>query len=130
VWTVIIGVGLMGISGICAVSVSSPVHAGALLGWAFFFGSFAYPGGPAIIQKTTPPDLRARVSAVYLFVTTLFAAAVGPTFIAIITDFVFVDPAAVGRSLAVALSISAPVGVACGLIAASQLRKFASLPNQ
>ena len=126
VWTIAIGIALMTASGITATIVASSTVGGLLLGSAFFWGSFAYPGGAAAIQKSTPPDQRARVAAVYLFVVTLLSAAVGPTLIAMITDYVFADPNAVGRSLVVALAIVGPIGVLCAILAAIRLKGVAA----
>ena len=124
VWTVAIGIALMGIAGVAAALAASATVAAICASAAFFFGSFAYPGGAAAIQKTAPDRLRARVAALYLFVVTLFAAALGPTLIALITDFGFGVPEAVGRSLAVALAVSGPLGVACALFAAFRLGRL------
>lgn len=122
VWTMAFGCAVMTIAGIIAALADSSSLAITGLSTAFFFGSFAYPCGGAALQKATPAPLRARVSALYLFVVTLFAAAIGPTLIALITDFVYGDPNAVGRSLASALMVAGPVGIAAALFAGLKLR--------
>jgi MFS family permease len=67
--------------------------------------------GPAAghLQIISPPHLRGRVSAVFLVVMNLMGICLGPSIVALITDFVFRDPALVGYSLALAFAIVAPV---------------------
>ena len=70
---------------------------------------------PATLQLTTPDRLRARVIAFMLFVLNLLGLGLGPTIVAMTTDYVFHDPKAVGSSVAL-------VGTICGLVAALLFR--------
>jgi hypothetical protein len=74
---------------------------------------FSLPGGlaPASVQMVTPPRLRARVSAVYLFCTALIGTGFGPTVVAAVTDYVFRSDAALGRSLSVVALVVTPISV-------------------
>ena len=49
---------------------------------------------------TTPNPIRARVTAIYLLLVGLIGPGLGPTVVALITDYVFHDPMAVGESIA------------------------------
>lgn len=56
---------------------------------------------PTIIQLATPSPIRAQVSATYLLVVNLIGLSLGPTSVALITDYVFQDELAVGHSIAI-----------------------------
>jgi MFS family permease len=75
----------------------------ALLAVAFFFGAFPMPPSTAAMQLLAPNRLRARVSSVFLFFNSLLGLALGSIIIGSLTDYVFGDPKAVGKSLAVVL---------------------------
>lgn len=101
----------LGICGVIMPQVSSPEVALALLAVVMF--CFSLPGGlaPASVQMVTPPRLRARVSAVYLFFTGLIGSGFGPTVVAAVTDFGFRDEAALGDSLSVVAAVVTPISV-------------------
>jgi MFS family permease len=71
-----------------------------------FFATFAYGAAPAAIQVMTPPRTRALASAVYLFFLNLVGMGIGPLFAALVTDRVFRDELAVGRSLSLVMGIA------------------------
>jgi MFS family permease len=85
-------------------------------GVVFFLVAFPYGAGVAALQMATPPHYRAQVSAVYLFINNLLGMALGPTAVALFTDFVFKDDNAVGLSIGV-VGASAGMGafICCGL---------------
>lgn len=56
---------------------------------------------PTIIQLATPNAIRAQVSATYLLLVNLIGLSLGPTIIALITDYGFQDELAVGHSIAI-----------------------------
>lgn len=62
------------------------------------------------IQSMTPNDLRARMAAVYFLVGSLLLYTVGPTSVALVTDYVFRDDAAVRYALALVSAVVAPLG--------------------
>jgi MFS family permease len=109
-------------AGIAGPLVRTPTIAILCFSIVFFFGGFAYTAGAAAIQKLTPGRLRARMSALYLFVVTVIATALGPTSIALMTDRVFKSPAEVGHSMAIVAGIIGPVGAAAFMLG---LRPFA-----
>jgi MFS family permease len=98
------------IAGIIAPLAGMPALSVALFATVFFFGGFAYTAGAAAIQKIAPARLRARLSALYLFVVSVIATALGPTSIALMTDRVFKNPAEVGYSMAIVAAIIGPLG--------------------
>jgi MFS family permease len=110
------------VAGIAGPLVNTPAMAIACFSTVFFFGGFAFAAGAAAIQKVTPGRLRARMSALYLFVVSVIATALGPTSIALLTDRLFKNPAAVGYSMAIVAATIGPVGVFAFLLG---LRPFA-----
>jgi MFS family permease len=74
----------------------------------------AAPGtASAALQIATPPRLRGRVSAMYLFVYQMIGLGLGPTVVAAFTDYVFRDDALVGYSMAATIAI---FGLAAALL--------------
>jgi len=72
-----------------------------------FFSTFAWGAAPAAVQMMTPGPMRAMASAIYLFFLNLVGMGLGPLFTATVTDYVFRDDLAVGKSLALVVSASA-----------------------
>jgi MFS family permease len=89
-----------------------PRSAGAALAVILFFGASAFGAGPAALQLITPNRMRAAVSALYLLFANLVGLAAGPVLTGALTDYVFRDPSAVGRSAVI-------VGITSALIAAA-----------
>jgi MFS family permease len=81
-----------------------------------FFASFGFGAAAAALQQVTPNRMRGMVSAFYLFFLNLIGIGLGPTIIALITDYIFHDDQAVGFSLAIMAGCS-------GLLAALFLWK-------
>ncbi|MEH6583292.1 MAG: MFS transporter [Halioglobus sp.] len=66
-----------------------------------FFLNAHYGVAIAGLQFITPNHMRAQISALMLFVTNFFGLALGPTAVALLTDFVFGDDQALRYSLLV-----------------------------
>lgn len=64
----------------------------------FFLNSY-FALAISALQNITPNRMRAQVSALMLFMTNLFGLALGPSAVAALTDFVFVDDADLAYSL-------------------------------
>ena len=81
------------------------------LGAAVFF--MAYPQGlpAAALQVITPNTLRARMTAIYFFIGNLIATGLGPTIPALLTDYVFRDPAQLRYSLFIVELVVLPASV-------------------
>ena len=78
---------------------------------AFFLNSY-FGVCIAALQLITPNRMRAQASAILLFMTNLFGLALGPSLIAALTDFVFKDDAALGRSLMILPLFVCPLAAA------------------
>lgn len=85
--------------GLAAFLLDSPGWALAALAVAQFFTSAPFGVAPAAIQQMSPPELRGQASAVYLFVINLIGLGLGPTAVALATDYLFRNDNAVGNSL-------------------------------
>ena len=80
--------------------------AAILLTPAVFFLSMPFGVAPAAIQEIMPNSMRGQASAVYLFVITLIGLGIGPTAVAIITDYVFNEDMSLRYSLMIVTSIA------------------------
>jgi len=67
--------------------------------------TLAMPFGvaPSAIQDLVPNRMRGQTSAIYLFIVNLIGLGIGPTAVAVFTDFAFADDAKVGWSLAIVM---------------------------
>lgn len=82
-----------------------------LLAGLNFFAGFPFAGGYAAIQELTPNRMRARVTAAMLLIVNLVGAGLGPTLIAVFTDFLFRDPQALPHALSLAAVLILPGAV-------------------
>lgn len=78
----------------------------ALLVPTVFFASMPFGCAPAAIQEMMPNEMRGQASALYLFVVNLIGLGLGPTAVAMTTDFVFRDDMRVGHSLLIVATIA------------------------
>jgi MFS family permease len=74
----------------------------------FFLNSY-FALAIAAIQGITPNRMRAQISALMLFMTNFFGLAMGPSIVAAITDFIFVDDAALAYSLSLLPLVVCPL---------------------
>jgi MFS family permease len=72
-----------------------------LLAPALFCTSLPFGVAPAAIQEMMPNRMRGQASAIYLFVINLIGLGLGPTAVALVTDWVFHDDNAVHLSLGI-----------------------------
>jgi MFS family permease len=73
--------------------------AAALLAPTVFFVAMSFGVAPAAIQEMMPNEMRGQASAIYLFVVNLIGLGLGPTAVAMMTDYVFRNDYAVNYSL-------------------------------
>ncbi len=73
--------------------------------------SMAMPGQNSAFQIMTPNEMRGQISAVYLFSISVIGGGLGPTAIALITDFVFGDEAMLRYAMAMFVGVVGPIGV-------------------
>lgn len=85
----------------------------ALLSFGVFQFFGAVPAGlaAASMMSISPNQMRAKISATYLFFTNIVGMSLGPTTVGFLTTKVFVDDASVGKSLAIVNAIGAPLAV-------------------
>ncbi len=81
--------------------VPSATMAAVLLVPVNLFAAMPWGAANAAVAEALPSRMRGQGSAVYFLVVNLFAGAFGPTAVALLTDHVFGDPAALRWSLAV-----------------------------
>ena len=81
----------------------------ALMAPFTFLWSLPHGIAPAALQPITPNQMRAQVSALYLLSVNLVGMGIGPTFVALMTDYLYGDPALVGYSLATVAATAAPL---------------------
>jgi MFS family permease len=83
----------------------------SLIALGSFFSITWVGSNAALLQLVTPPRMRGQVSAIYVFSTTIIGFGMGPTAIAFVTDHVFGDDLAVGKSLALVGFVSLSIAV-------------------
>ena len=76
-----------------------------------FLLSAHYGVGVAGLQFITPNHMRAQISALLLFLTNLFGLALGPSAVAMLTDFLFGDDSALNYSLMLLPLLVCPLAV-------------------
>jgi MFS family permease len=76
-----------------------------------FFLSMPFGVAPAAIQEIMPNSMRGQASALYLFVITLIGLGLGPTAVALVTDYGFGDDNALRYSLLIVTTIAVSASV-------------------
>ncbi|CAL8476843.1 spinster family MFS transporter [Caballeronia sp. S22] len=117
--------GSVGIAVSAAGMVSMPSANLALVFMALTtcFTGFMFAAGPLAVQEVAPSPMRGQFAALYTGFVNLLGAGCGPVAIGMLTDHLFRDPGAVGRSIGI-------LCFSCGMIAALIFRfGFASYRN-
>jgi MFS family permease len=86
-------------TGIGYLVAPSALTAAILYAPTVFFVSAIYSIGPAGLMQITPPRMRGQAAAIYLFAVNLIGLGIGPTAVALFTDYLFRDPGKVGYSI-------------------------------
>ncbi|MFC4249870.1 spinster family MFS transporter [Sinimarinibacterium flocculans] len=81
---------------VAAVALVVPVFALAM----------PFGAAPAALQEIVPNRMRGQTTAVYLFMTNMIGLGIGPTAIAVFTDYVFSDDSMLRWSMLIVASIS------------------------
>lgn len=90
----------------------------------FQFGcAMPFGAAAAALQEITPNQMRGQLTAIYLFAVNMFGIGLGPTLVALITDNVFNDDLALGKSIFVAIGISGPPALILLWFARSSYKK-------
>jgi MFS family permease len=71
-----------------------------------FFTAFPMGAAAAAIQELTPSDMRAQASSLYLFVANILGLGLGPTAVALVTDYGFGSDNALRYSLVIVCTIA------------------------
>ncbi len=81
----------------------------ALLVPTTFLIGFPLALAPAALMLITPNQMRAQISAVFVFAVNLVGMGMGPLVVALITDYGFGDDMAIRYSLSIAVGFAAPL---------------------
>jgi len=84
-----------------------------LLAPSIFLSAGAFSVGPAALMEITPQRLRGQAGAIYLFVINLVGLGLGPTAVALCTDYVFHDDNMLGYSI---LIVTATAQMVAGIL--------------
>ncbi len=106
---------------ICATLVPNPYLSLMLMVpvTALSYGLFAVI--PGILHAITPNEMRGQTGAIFSVFDNVIGVALGTSVVALLTDFVFHDPKAVGYSIAL---VSLVVPPACALLLLWSLKHF------
>jgi MFS family permease len=95
--------------------------AAVLMAPTIFLIGMPFGAAPAAIQEIVPNEMRGQTSAVYLFLVNLIGLGIGPTAVALVTDFGFHDDSKVGWSMFIVSTVASLCAVA---LLASGLRPY------
>lgn len=125
---------LIGIFCLIPVTIGFPLMPTAtgamvMIGFMNFFAGFNLGGGLAALLERTPNRLRAQVSMVYVVAINLLGASLGPLVIALVTDYIFMDPQRLGDAIALVCAAASPLAL-MALIFAMQAMKMKQIPAE
>lgn len=89
----------------------NPYLSCALLGLSLVGLAIAQTAAPAAIQEVTPNRMRGQLIAVYLLLGGLLGIGLGPTLVALITDYVFADELMLHWSIALSAAPASLLGL-------------------
>ncbi|MEZ5458899.1 MAG: MFS transporter [Steroidobacteraceae bacterium] len=95
----------------------------ALVTALVFFLTFPQGSNVAAFTLVTPNELRGQVSAVFLLAINVCGLGFGATLVALITDYVFVDPQRVGDSLSITALMAGVPALACLVLGLGPYRR-------
>lgn len=103
----------------------TPFLALAAIGGMNFFAGFNLGGGLAALQGLTPNAMRAQISVLYMLTINVIGATIGPTAVALVTDYVFADPDRVRHSISLVCAVASPLALAALLFGMTGLAQEA-----
>lgn len=86
--------------------MDNALWAAVLMAPTVFCLSMPFGVAPAAIQEVMPSAMRGQASAIYLFVITLIGLGIGPTAVALVTDYLFADDQALRYSLLIVSTLA------------------------
>ncbi len=117
-----------GYMGVCAFAALAAAAPGALyplaktlplavagLACFYFFAVMPISAATAALQLMTPPQMRGQVTAIFLAAVSLVGVGVGPTLVALLTDYAYGGPAGLRYSLATISAVLAPLAMLAAL---------------
>lgn len=96
----------------------------ACLGASFFVASFSIGAQNAALQIITPNEMRAQITALFLFIFNTFGSGLAPLLIGAVTDYVIGSEAKLGESIALTAAVLGPLAV---LITWTALKPYARM---
>ncbi|MEQ8690065.1 MAG: MFS transporter [Pseudomonadales bacterium] len=90
--------------------VDTPLAGIAAMSLAVFFSAFQGGIAAGTLQLMTPNRMRGQVTAIYLLVANLIGLGLGPTVLAMTTDYVFGADEAIGQAIALCGAVLCPLG--------------------
>jgi MFS family permease len=93
-------------TGMAYLLVPDPNWALVLLAPTVFFTASPFGIAPAAITQIMPNQMRGQAGAIYLFVNNLVGLGLGPTAVAMVTDYWFHDDNMVGYSLLIVTTVA------------------------
>jgi MFS family permease len=81
----------------------------ALLAICTLLSSFPVAVAVAALQMVTPNQMRGQLLSFYFFMANILGLGLGPTFVAMITDYIYKDEHSVGYALSTAVAIILPI---------------------
>ena len=110
--TVLVGAAISLVGATLMPLMPTPALAVAMLIPANIGPAMATATGASSLMMITPNQMRGQMSALYLFVISILGLTVGPTAVAVVTDQVFGDEAALRYSIALVSGIAATLSLA------------------
>lgn len=107
VWT---AVGLF-LSAISFSAAPNAALAAAALAPLCFFVAMPFGAASAALAERAPPRLRAQASALYLLAISVLGIGLGPTTVALCSEYVFGDPASVRLSIGVVCALASLIAI-------------------
>ncbi|MDE1173915.1 MAG: MFS transporter [Parvibaculaceae bacterium] len=101
--------------GIAYPLVSSPELAMMLVAPATFFATFTTGVGPSALQEMLPNQMRGMGTAISVLMVNLIGLGLGPTAIAVFTDYVIKDEMLIRYSMAIVPAGCLLLSIVCGL---------------
>ena len=93
---------------------------------ASFFVTLPLAGTSSAMVIVSPNRIRGVITGIYVVVTSVFGLVLGPFLVASSTDFIFQDPNAVAKSLALVSVLIGPVGI---FFMMQGVKKFGEIKN-
>lgn len=104
-----VGSVLLGVFGILSAGVDNTQLSIVFAGAAIFFLGLPSGINAAALQTITPAHFRGQAGASFMLIGNILGLGLGPLLVALLTDYVFVDPALVNYSLQVFALVTMPL---------------------